>query len=354
MELDDKQKEIVYSNSPYILVAAGAGSGKTRCITERLRYILEQGVDSKNIYAITYTNAAAEEMRSRLPKNLNCFIGTIHSLANRILIQNGYDTSWEIQSENFDLLFKKIQDNIHNISLPKVEYLLIDEFQDICDNEYKFIFNILWPEKFFVVGDAAQSIYSFKGSNYHYFMNLVEDQEVDVYELNYNYRSGRSIIDFAENFIYSCDDIYFVPNECKTNTYGNVQQMTFSIDNLIEEVQDYYYNYKDIFILVRKNQEITEIKNILDKCNIPNDTFKKSDLDNGELQNMMNKNSVKILTVHSAKGLEAKKVIVLGLNAWSNEEKRVCYVAATRAKETLVWYNKKPKRKPKGKMISWD
>lgn len=53
----------------------------------------------------------------------------------------------------------------------------------------------------------------------------------------------------------------------------------------------------------------------------------------------MNKDTIKVLTVHGAKGLEAKKVAVIGVSNYSTEEKRIQYVAATRAKELLVWAN---------------
>lgn len=323
----------------------------TTVLIERIKFLLSQGYEGKNIYAITYTNAAAEEMKSRLPNDNPIFAGTIHSLANRILLQNNIDTSWMIQSENFDELFYTLQDHYDEINIPQVDYLLIDEFQDICDNEYEFMFNTLNPKEFMAVGDSCQSIYGFKGSNYHYFMNMVNDPDIQLYNLNWNYRCGSSIIDFAENFLYPINDIYMVHNESQTGLKGAVQTFEFSLDTVLNEVQDYFYNYKDIFVLTRTNKEISEVQFVLNKYNIPNDTFKKSDLDKGELGILLEKDSVKILTVHSAKGLEAKKVIVLGMKPYNNEERRVCYVAATRAKEELIWLTNKKQKKQK--MISW-
>lgn len=353
MKLNEQQLEIVHTTYPHVLVAAGAGSGKTACLIERIKYILSEGYEPKNIYAITYTNAAAEELKSRLPVKSPIFAGTIHGLANRILLQNNIDTSWAIQSENFEELFNLIQENYDTIKIPQVDYLLVDEFQDICDDEYDFIMNMLQPKEFMFCGDASQSIFSFKGSNYEYFLSLTEDSDVKVYELNYNYRSGVNIIDFAENFILSVRKNYFVHNISQTDYYGNVRKMEFSIDTLLDEINDFYYDYKDIFVLTRTNQEIKDIQFILNKYEIPNDTFKKSDLDNGELAAALTRNSVKILTIHSAKGLEARKVIVLGTNCFNDEEKRICYVAATRAKEDLVWLTKKRTKKKKTKLLNW-
>ena len=356
MELDKYQLAAVQTDFPKVLVASGAGAGKTRVIVERIKFLLSNGYEARNIYAITYTNAAAEEMKKRIGNNADCFAGTIHSLANRILIQNGIDTSWMVQSENFDLLFEAFKNPDNTIILPEIDYLLVDEFQDICDHEYEFIFDILRPKEYLVVGDAQQAIFGFKGSNYEYFMQMVNDPEVKVYELNNCYRCGYEILEFAETFLYTVNDVYKIPMYSQTGTIGNVVKETFSMDELLYEIENSFYSYKDIFILVRSNKEIEDIKFILDREEIPNDTFKKSDLDTDSLNDLLQKDSVKILTVHSAKGLEAKKVIVCSFKMWNSEERRVAYVAATRAKDELVWLTpkKKSRRKTvKTKLMEW-
>ena len=110
MILDKEQKAAVETKKRNVLVAAAAGSGKTRVITERLKILLNSGVDESKIFAITYTNAAAQEMRERIG-NSEVFIGTIHSLANRILLLNGVDTTPFLNDEEFDRLFEAIKDN---------------------------------------------------------------------------------------------------------------------------------------------------------------------------------------------------------------------------------------------------
>lgn len=320
----------------------------TRVITERLKFLLDNGADPSKIFAITYTNAAAQEMRERIG-NSEVFIGTIHSLANRILLLNGVDTTPFLNDEEFDRLFEAIKDN--NIELPEVEHLLIDEFQDICENEYEFTMETLKPRNFFVVGDSRQAIYSFKGANYKYFMDLINNPFVQVYELNNNYRCGEEIISYAQIFLDNMYDIYDTPVYCKSGIEGEVERVPFSLDTILEYLKE--GNYKDWFILCRKNSEIEDISYFLEKKKIPYTSFKKSELSLEELNEKVEANIVKVLTVHSAKGLESKNVIVVGLRNWNQEEKRVCYVAATRAKERLIWMNEVPKRKTNYKMQNW-
>ena len=87
---------------------------------------------------------------------------------------------------------------------------------------------------------------------------------------------------------------------------------------------------------------------------IPAETFKKSEVNSESLREKLNNNTVKVLTIHAAKGLEAKNVIVVGAY-WrpSDEESyRIAYVAATRAKDLLVWCQA-PKKK-KTAIVSWE
>lgn len=89
MNLNPKQKEAVEHKNGPLLIAAGAGSGKTRTLTQRLMYLIDSGVKPENIIAITFTNKAANEMKSRvniLKSHFNkLFVGTFHSLGARIL-----------------------------------------------------------------------------------------------------------------------------------------------------------------------------------------------------------------------------------------------------------------------------
>jgi len=348
IELNAEQLAAVSSDSNKVLVAAGAGSGKTTTIMARIEFLLEQGIDPKKVYAITFTNAAAAEMRSRLPAEAGeVFIGTIHSLANRILLSNGIQTASKIEDNDFDWLLEQIYER--DLFMPEVEHLLVDEFQDICENEYNFMIKDLQPKNFYAVGDSQQAIYSFKGANYKFFMELLRNPEVEVFNLTYNYRSGSSIIDFAESILASVDDVYKVGMKCKSGRRGYVETATFTVDKILEELE-YDNRYSKWFILCRTNQEVDNIITLLEKNGIPCETFKKADLDLSELNSRMENNTVKVLTIHTSKGLENDNVMVIGAHRWNNEEKRVSFVAATRARGNLFWLvepkkNKGTKRK---------
>ncbi len=89
MSLNPPQQEAVVATEGPLLILAGAGSGKTRTLTARVAYLLEQGIRPWNILAITFTNKAAEEMRSRVrasaPEGDKVWVATFHSTCLRIL-----------------------------------------------------------------------------------------------------------------------------------------------------------------------------------------------------------------------------------------------------------------------------
>ena len=104
--LNDKQKEAVFHTEGPLLILAGAGSGKTRVLTHRIAYLIgEKNVAPWNILAITFTNKAAEEMRTRVDALVSddarsVWVATFHSTCVRILRQNihllGYERDFSI------------------------------------------------------------------------------------------------------------------------------------------------------------------------------------------------------------------------------------------------------------------
>ena len=351
LELDKIQKEIVNSNENKILVIAGSGSGKTRVLTERIKRLINDGVPSKNIVAITFTNFAADEMKERLGSIVGeAFIGTIHSYANKILLANNISTVRYIEEEDFDKFFELIKNN--NVTFPYVEHLLVDEYQDIGQKEYEF-FNLLKPENFMAVGDDYQNIFGFRSADVSIFLNMAKDPQTKVYMMTKNYRSGADIIEFANYFMDSVEDKIYKNAYC-VNGYGEVIRLNglnikFLI-NLIKETD----NFGDWFILTRRNSEIDMMGNFLAEAGIPWDSFKKNELETEQIKNKMKENTVKILTVHAAKGLENKNVIVIGVKPFYDDERRVAYVAATRAKDLLIWVKNIKVKEEKKKINTWE
>ena len=306
----------------------------TRVLTERIRILIEEkGVNPSDIVAITFTNMAADEMRRRLGSTAGtAFIGTLHSYANKICLLNSISTDKYIANNQFDMILKKAM-TIPSDRYVHVKHVLVDECQDLCPIEYAFIEKIP-TENVFFVGDNRQAIYGFKGSTDEYLVSMYKDDNYKKYYLVENYRNAPRILKFADSLIASF--IQLSPKSIPVKTkQGDVIEETFT--EALEELE-YSGNWGSWFILTRTNNELATVQEILDRKNIPNVTFKKGDLeDNSELDNIMASDRVKVLTIHSSKGLENKSVIVVGARTYNEEERKIAYVGATRAENTLYW-----------------
>ena len=115
-KLNPAQKQAVLHKEGPCLVIAGAGSGKTKVLTTRIAHLIDNGIKSYQILAITFTNKAAKEMRDRLnvlvPDN-NAFVGTFHSFGLRVIRENclklGLDRNFTIiDSDDVSSIIKKI------------------------------------------------------------------------------------------------------------------------------------------------------------------------------------------------------------------------------------------------------
>lgn len=348
IELTEKQRLIVETTKSKVVVVASAAAGKTRCITERVRWLLDQGVAPEKIAAITFTNAAAEEISERLGNPEGVYIGTIHGLANYFLRLGGVDTSQILNEEKFDELFECIKKNSHCIQ--RIDHLIVDEAQDSNPEQFEFLLDMIMPDNFMLMGDHRQSIYRWNGAEPDYILDLMEDPEVEVYELNENFRNAPEILDYARNLIRPAGYDYADHSVAMRKMRGSIVDVEYSgtgiaktIKRRVDAGQD---KYKDWFILTRSNAQSEEMIAHLKKLNIPCDTFKKSNLDNKGLNEKMKEDTVKVLTIHTAKGLEAKNVAVIGAQYRSIEERCIAYVAATRARDLLVWTRSPKKRKP--------
>lgn len=290
--LNKQQYEAVTHTNGPLLIIAGAGSGKTRVLTYRIAYLLQQFKAAPNeILALTFTNKAAREMKDRI-KNLigdnahKLWMGTFHSIFSKILRFEAkklgygqdftiYDTNDSeqvikqiLQELNFDpkeikpktirnkisdaknqlidpesyqnrfvsstldditarvytiyvkrlkqsnamdfddLLIKPIELFEENPELlekyqDRFKYILIDEYQDTNHAQYKATKMLADKYKnICVVGDDAQSIYSFRGADISNILNFQEDYDnAKQVPLEQNYRSTRSILQCADSII---------------------------------------------------------------------------------------------------------------------------------------------------------
>lgn len=359
MNFTEIQKKIITTSEPHVLVASAAASGKSAVIVERLRYLLEQGVDPFKIVAITFTNNAASVMYERLGRPQGLFIGTVHSYCNYLLRGGAIDTTKIIQEERFDDLFEEIKENPN--CLKHVEHLLVDEVQDSTSSQFKF-FELINPDNFMYCGDIRQSVYGWRNANPNYLVELTRRPDVTTYYMRHNFRNLPDILRFAKKFLYRLGPAYEddsiairkpIPGiySVLEGNYTPSEAVATLIKNTENSVN---IDWKDWFVLCRTNKDIDLFITLLKQQNIPVDTFKQADLTNSQIEEKMKENTVKVLTVHSAKGLENKCVLSYNIRAYNDEEARLCYVSATRARDFLIWAKTPPKRKKKKEIVNWE
>ena len=135
MALDENQLEIVNSNQPKIIVEAGAGSGKTYTLIERVKKLLLDGVKPENMVIITFTNMAAEELKERLvdiPGIGDCFVGTIHSFANKIFGNSNIE--YKLFTEEIQDQFMSVLISLYAKHLTLDSYFKYKDLQKQVDN----------------------------------------------------------------------------------------------------------------------------------------------------------------------------------------------------------------------------
>ena len=359
--LNEQQKKAVLHKDGPCLVLAGAGSGKTKVLTTRIAYLIDSGVPSYKILAITFTNKAAKEMKERLEKMVpdnNAFVGTFHSLGVRIIRENApllnIDRNFSIlDSDDVLSIIKKIiknknlnpkevlpsyvrnrisfiknemlepdeitkylntpqdrmvesiyyayQDMLEKnnsvdfddlLRLPvelftkhkdvleyyqdKYEYLLIDEYQDTNEVQYKLSKLLAKKRKnIFVVGDPDQSIYGFRGADFHNILNFEKDyKDATVIPLEENYRSTTSILDTANSIIKNNKErkeknLWSSLGEGQKVKYIRAYDGRHEAQMVIDEINDLLkegYQKKDICVLYRTNAQSRIIEEEFNKC----------------------------------------------------------------------------------------
>ena len=161
--LNDKQREAVTSTHGPLLVIAGAGSGKTKALTHRIAYTIQENkVSPWNILAVTFTNKAANEMKERIVKLLGAelgeealpAVGTFHATCVRILRRHihllDYDNSFVIyDTADQQILMKHVMEELgiaekqfnpramlHHISGAKNELITVDQYRSMVSNYF--------------------------------------------------------------------------------------------------------------------------------------------------------------------------------------------------------------------------
>ena len=352
-ELSKKQKEIVEATESKIVVISAASSGKTQTLTSRIKFLLENGVNPHELVAITFTNLAAQEIKERVGDIAkDCFIGTVHAYCNYLLMYGRVETRDLLDNEKFDELFKRISDNPQCIKF--VDHLLLDEAQDSSEEQFEFLLDMVRPAHYMLVGDARQSIYRFNGSAPERFLELSKDPTVKVYHLNENYRNATNILNFAKMIIRQNGYDYIDDSIPMRETAGYVTTVEYSPEAIARTIKA-RGNYGSWFIICRLNAQMEAPASYLKKYGVPFSIIRRADFSsNKELREKMKEVTVKIMTIHGSKGLEAENVVVVGAQTrhygrQSEQIENTCvnYVAATRARDLLVWTNvTKHKTKP--------
>lgn len=359
MNLTATQKQIVTTDKSKVLVSSSAAAGKTACLVERIQYLLDSGIDPSEIVAITFTNNAANEILKRLKNSDGIFVLTIHSFCNYLLRGNAIDTSKILNEERFDDLFEEIKQNPN--CLRHVTHLISDETQDVSRQQFEF-YEMLHPDNYMYFFDIKQTLFKWRDADPDYLIELSYNPEVTIYQMHENFRNLPDILRFAKKFLYRLgpdyeDDSIAMRQPVDGYRY-HVLEANYTPDEAVESLlmnnDRLRGDWKDWFVLCRTNTDIELFKILFEKRGIPIDTFKQSELTNSQIEERLKENTIKVLTVHSSKGLEAPYVLSYNIRAYNDDEAKVCYVSATRAKDFLIWAKMPPKKKRKSKMVSWE
>ena len=369
--LNDTQREaVMYTEGPSLIVA-GAGSGKTRVLTYRIAYLLQQGVPAGNILALTFTNKAAREMKERIQKLVGTdarylCMGTFHSICAKLLRRDverlGYTRDFTIYDTtdsksllksickergldekiykpaavlarismaknnlispaqygmNRELLQADREARMYEITAvyeiyqarlraanamdfddlllnllrlmdqhPDVReqlqqmfrYILVDEYQDTNYVQYLLVSRLAEPQQnICVVGDDAQSIYSFRGADIRNILNFQRQYpNAKLFKLERNYRSTQTIVNAANSLIHKnihqIEKTVFSEKEqgqpLRLQAYMDDRAEALGVATIISKARG-QHGYDDIAVLYRTNAQSRAFENELRKLNIP-------------------------------------------------------------------------------------
>ena len=360
----------MYTEGPSLIVA-GAGSGKTRVLTYRIAYLLQQGVPAGNILALTFTNKAAREMKERIQKLVGTdarylWMGTFHSICAKLLRRDAerlgytrdftiYDTTdsksllksickergldekiykpaavlarismaknnlispaqygmnrellqadrearmyeitavYEIYQARLraanamdfdDLLLNLLRlmdqhPDVREQLQQMFRYILVDEYQDTNYVQYLLVSRLAEPQQnICVVGDDAQSIYSFRGADIRNILNFQRQYpNAKLFKLERNYRSTQTIVNAANSLIHKnihqIEKTVFSEKEqgqpLRLQAYMDDRAEALGVATIISKARG-QHGYDDIAVLYRTNAQSRAFENELRKLNIP-------------------------------------------------------------------------------------
>lgn len=228
------------------------------------------------------------------------------------------------------------------------QYYQIQQVVNIQGNLHK-VFGLKIEDTETYVADGIlthNSIYGFKGGNVSFFLNLIKSKKWKTYYLNNNYRCGEKIIDLANEVICQADDVLNLKSICKSGKIGYTRIDTkYRIDNYLKDILQ-KGNYKDWFVLVRTNKDLVKLEAKMKELGLPYTSFRKGEMTLNQMRQCMAEDKVKLLTVHTSKGLESPNVLIWGNfpirqkpYLRNNDEIKVLYVAITRAIDKVIILN---------------
>ncbi len=243
-ELSPSQLSIIKdNNSPYIVVAAGPGSGKTRVLVHKLAsLLLMEDVKHEQLLMVTFSRAAATEFKKRLFEligNAASFveIKTFHSYCFDVLGKVG---SIEKSEEIIGKAVEKIRNNDIEPNRITKTVLVIDEAQDMNCHEFELIKALIEQNeemRVIAVGDDDQNIYEFRGASSKYLEQFITEQKAKKVELIENYRSKANLVEFTNRFVektaHRLKETPIIPH---SNEIGLLKLIKHTGSNLIEPV----------------------------------------------------------------------------------------------------------------------
>lgn len=280
-ELSTTQLKIIKdSESKYIVVAAGPGSGKTKILVHKLASLmLLEDVKHEQLLMLTFSRAAATEFKKRL-------VGLIGNAAHYIEIKTfhaycfdllGKVGSLEKSETIIRLALEKIKNNEVELSRLTKTVLVIDEAQDISEAEFNLIttlMNINDDMRVIAVGDDDQNIYEFRGSDSKYLQQFITNFNATKYELIDNYRSTYNIVALANNFIATVNNrLKNTPINAVNNKKGTIQIVNYKSDNLLLPFIHSVINTSlagSTVILTTKNFTALQLSSLLSKEKVHN------------------------------------------------------------------------------------